>query len=265
MSLDLWAHTRRYLPRVAAVLLALCLWQVAAMAVGAQALLPSPIDVLCKLFEVVGAADFLAVFFYSAGRIALGFLCGFVAGVLLALLSARFRVAETLLFPYMVTVRSIPVASFVVLAYLLLDRSALSGFISFLIVLPLVYNNLLAALRERSRELDEMAAVFSVSYFDRLRYIWVPAIRPALLSASSSSIGLAWKSGVAAELIAMVGGSIGDQIYLAKLNIDTPSLFAWTVVIVLGSLLSEKLFTLLLGLLLGGGMRRERHRRPKSA
>lgn len=261
---DLLARARRCLPRVAAVLLALCLWQAAAMAVGAEALLPSPIGVLYKLFEVVGAGGFLSIFLYSAGRIALGFLCGFLAGVLLALLASRYRVAETLLFPYMVTVRSVPVASFVVLAYLLLDRSALSGFISFLIVLPLVYNNLLAALRERSRELDEMAAVFSVSYLDRLRYIWVPAIRPALLSAASSSMGLAWKSGVAAELIAMVGGSIGDQIYLAKLNIDTPSLFAWTVIIVLGSLLSEKLCSLLLGLLLGGGVRRARHHRQRS-
>jgi NitT/TauT family transport system permease protein len=152
----------------------------------------------------------------------------------------------------MITVRSVPVASFVVLALLWFSSEALSGLISFLIVLPIVYNGVLSAMQASDRQLDEMAQVFRISFWDRLRCIYMPQVRPALLAAATTSMGLAWKSGVAAELIGLPDGSIGLELYRAKLYLDTPALFAWTLMIVLGSLVCEKLFAFLLRLALGG-------------
>ncbi len=238
--------------KLLAVCLALLVWQAVAMAVGAEILLPSPVAVVGSFFSLLFDGGTWAALLYSASRIFLGFFCGFLLGIVLSILAARFRVLETLLFPYMITVRAVPVASFTVVALIWLSAAELSGLISFLIVLPIVYNNILEGLVARDRALDEMADVFHLPFFKRLRYIWLPTVRPTVLAAASTSVGLAWKSGVAAELIGLADGTIGDAIYMTKINLETPALFAFTLLIVLASMVSERLVRLALRVLLGG-------------
>ncbi|MBQ8350416.1 MAG: ABC transporter permease subunit [Clostridia bacterium] len=245
-------NNKKQWQRLLAFAIALIVWQAAALLVDEKVFVPSPIDVAIRFVSLLGELSFFAIFFYSLGRVLIGFFAGLLLGCLLAVLAARFPLAETLLYPYMITIRSVPVASFVVLALLWLSSAMLSGFIAFLIVLPIVYNGVLVALQATDRQLNEMAQVFHVSFFDRLRCIYVPQVRPALLAAATTSIGLAWKSGIAAELFGMPDGSIGNELYHAKLYLDTPALFAWTLVIVLGSLVCEKLLTVLLRFVLGG-------------
>ena len=150
---------------------------------------------------------------------------------------------EVLLRPLMLTIKSIPVASFIILALMWL-RSAgnLAVFISFLMVLPVVYTNTLAGIRETDARLLEMAAVFRVPPAKRVRYLYVPAALPYFRSACTVGLGLCWKSGVAAEVIGITSGSIGEALYNAKILFSTAELLAWTVVIVLLSLAFERLF-----------------------
>lgn len=237
--------------RLLAFLAALLVWQIAAWAVGHDVLLSSPINVFLRLIALVGETSTYSVLLTSLGRTLLGFALGLSFGCLLAVPAARLPLVETLLFPYMVTIRSVPVASFIVLAYVWLSSAELSVFISFLIVLPVIYNSLLGALKARDRGLDEMATVFHVSFLSRLRYVWIPQIRAALLAACSTAVGLAWKSAVAAELIGLADGTIGGELYDAKLYLDTPALFAWTLLIVLASVVSEKVILAVLRFALG--------------
>ena len=153
---------------------------------------------------------------------------------------------EVLLRPLMLTIKSIPVASFIILALMWL-RSAgnLAVFISFLMVLPVVYTNTLAGIRETDARLLEMAAVFRVPPAKRVRYLYVPAALPYFRSACTVGLGLCWKSGVAAEVIGMPSGSIGEKLYQAKVYLETPDLFCWTLTIVLLSVGCEKLLSLL--------------------
>ncbi|MBQ8174103.1 MAG: ABC transporter permease subunit [Clostridia bacterium] len=229
---------------------AIAVWQIAAMAIGHTVLLASPVEVLVRLLGLLFEKETYSVLFYSLTRILLGFFLGLVVGSAAAVVASRFEIVKNLLFPYMITVRSVPVASFIVLALVWLEAAELSTFISFLIVLPVIYNSLLGALEAMDRVLDEMAMVFHLSLWHRMRYVWIPQIRAALLASCSTAVGLAWKSGVAAELIGLADGSIGDELYSAKLYLDTPTLFAWTVLIVAASLASEKLIVWLLRLAL---------------
>ncbi|MCQ2386271.1 MAG: ABC transporter permease subunit, partial [Clostridia bacterium] len=214
--------------------------------VAQPVLLASPGEVLTHSFALCRKSGFLASVWFSFSRIAAGFLSALAAGCLLALLSARFGWAETLLYPYMVTVKSVPVASFIVVALIWFSASALSGFISFLIALPVVYTNMLAGLRSVEKEKKEMATVFRLSFFRKLRYIYLPALSPHLLSASSVAAGLAVKSGIAAEVIGIPPGSLGLLLRNAKIYLETADLFAVTLVIVVVGLLAEKSFTGLL-------------------
>ena len=126
------------------------------------------------------------------------------------------------------------------------ERQDLSIFISFLMVLPLVWSNVHEGLCAQDRQLLEMARVFRVPWKRRVRMIYLPAVEPFLLAGCTTSLGMSWKAGVAAEVIGVVGGSLGERLYDAKIYLMTADLLAWTVVIVALSAGFEKLVLWLL-------------------
>ena len=179
-------------------------------------------------------------------RIASGFLLALAAGSLLAIIAGRYSFAEMILWPFIATIKSVPVASFIILCLIWLSSKNLSVFISFLIVLPIIYQNTLQGIKSTDKKLLEMAAVFRIGLFRRLKYIHIPNIKPYLISACSVSIGMSWKAGIAAEVIGIPDGSIGKRLYEAKIYLNSGDLFAWTTVIVAISIAFEKLFLFLL-------------------
>lgn len=235
-------HRTDFWKKCIAVVLALAVWQAAALLVHQRILLVGPVEVLLRLLTIWKVEGFLPSIWFTFYHIAAGFLLGLLLGILLAALASRFAIVETLLWPWMATIKAVPVASFVVICLIWLSARNLSVFISFLIVLPVIYQNVLAGLRSKNRQLQEMAEVFGLSWFRRLRYITLPQLKPFLISACSVTTGVAWKAGVAAEIIGTPNGSIGKQLYLAKIALDTDDLLAWTVIIVTVSVLSEKMF-----------------------
>ena len=114
-------------------------------------------------------------------------------------------------------------------------------------VLPIVYTNVLNGMKSAPPALLEMTSLFGVSSPRRLLLVYLPALRPYLLSGCGVAIGLAWKAGVAAEIIGIPDGSIGEKFYFAKVYFATGDLFAWTAAVVCISVLFEKLFLFLLG------------------
>lgn len=237
---------KKLIYNIAAILLALCVWQVAAMLVNERILLVSPLQVCKRLFQLVREKDFYKTVFFSLKRIGTGFAFGFILGTVLGIVAGRHKILKTLLMPYMMTIKSVPVASFIVIALIWIASSRLPSFISLLIVLPIVYSNVLTGIQDVDEKLLQVSNIYNFSLKKRLIYIHLPQLKPYILSACSVSIGLAWKSGVAAEVIAIADGSIGEMLYNAKVYFDTADLFAWTVVIVLLSVAFEKLITLCL-------------------
>ena len=226
--------------KAAAIAVALLVWQIVAMLLDQSILLASPTEVVTALGQLLISSDFLRTVWFSFSRIALGFLLGFCAASVFAVLSARFHIVEVLLWPYIAVIKATPVASFIILCLVWLTSRNLSVFICFLIVFPTVYTNLLAGIRNRSLSLAEMAALYEIPLGKRLLALDLPQLRPYLLSALELSIGMAWKAGVAAEVIGTPAGSIGKMLYTAKIYLATPELFAWSIVVVIVSVLFEK-------------------------
>lgn len=237
---------KKNLQKIAAVVLTLAIWQASAMALDQKILLASPVSVLLRLTTIWREPAFFSSVWFSFARIVGGFGLALVLGVLLAVLAGKFRVLETFLWPVFTMIKSVPVASFIVISLIWLTSAELSIFISFLMVLPIVYTNVLEGIRSTDRKMTEMADVFRIPWNRRLLYIWLPQIRPYLLSACSMSLGLSWKAGIAAEIIGIPDGSIGEMLYTAKAYLNTVDLFAWTVIIVAVSIAFEKLFLALL-------------------
>ena len=229
-----------------AVALWLLVWQGASMAIDQQILLVSPVRVVVRLLEMALTAELWTSIGFSLLRIGAGFLLAAALGAGLAALSARFSRVEELLAPAMLAIQSVPVASFIILALIWFSSRSLSVLISFLMVLPVLYANTLGGIRAADAQLLEMAQVFRIPAARRVRYVYLPQVLPYFRSACQAALGLCWKAGIAAEVIGMPDGSIGERLQQAKVYLNTPDLFAWTLVIVLVSLAFQRVFLWLL-------------------
>ncbi len=245
--------SERTVPRAvrygAAVLFWLAVWHIASVRIGRDILLVSPIEVVKTLFTFIREASFWHTVWFSFARIAGGFFSALAAGVLLAAVSAALPFVRTLLSPLTAAVKATPVASFIILALLWIPSRNLALFISMLMVFPVIYTNTLTGILSVDKKLLEMARVFRVPFGKRLLFIYLPDVMHFFVSACRVSLGLCWKSGVAAEVIGQPDGSVGDKLYRAKIYLETADLLAWTVVIIAVSAAFEKIFLVLLGLI----------------
>lgn len=217
----------------------IAVWLFAAWRVGEDLLLPSPWTVLTRLVELAAESSFWRIILTSLWRIVSGMLLAVSVGCVLAVATHFIPFLYTLFFPLITVIRSTPVASIIILAYLWIGRDDIPSFISVLIVLPVVWANLHEALGATSSDLKEMAKAFGFSPWKKLRRIYLPSVLPAFMASCRSSIGLAWKAGVAAEVLTVPAVSIGKMLSDAKLYLETTDLFAWTLALVLLSLFLE--------------------------
>ena len=222
-------------------------WQFAAMAVGMELKLPTPLSVAKALLELAVQP----LFWQSAGatllRIFLGMAAGTLAGVLLACATSASLWADAILSPAIRVVRATPVVSFILLVWLWVSRSFVPSVISALMVMPVVWANVAKGVSQTDPQLLELARAYRFGRLKTLRLVYFPSVRPYFASGVNTAMGLAWKSGVAAEAICLPAAAMGTQVYYAKIYLESPHLFAWTAVVILLSFVLEKLIARLLG------------------
>lgn len=215
-------------------------WGVSAW-VGQELLVPSPVSVLLRFKELAVTPLFWRSTAVSLLRIFCGAAAGVVLGTACAAATSRFILADWLLSPAIRVIRATPVASFIILVLLWVKTGYVPGVISALMVLPVLWESISAGIGSADPQLLEFARAYGFSRAKILRYVYLPAIRPHFAAGVSSAIGLAWKSGVAAEVLCLPKAAIGTQVYYSKIYLETPSLFAWTAVVILLSMALEKL------------------------
>lgn len=236
----------------------LAVWQAAAWLVGRPIFLVGPLETVQAFFRLLGQAAFWQAVVSSLGRIGTGFVLAFSLGLLCGAGAYAWPLFGEWIAPVVTMIRTIPVASFVILALIWTGADGLSLVISFLVVFPMIYLHTLAGLRAADVQLLEMAEVFRIRFFPKVWHIYRPALAPYLISACKTALGMCWKSGVAAEVIGTPDHSIGEKLYMAKIFFSTDELFAWTAVVILLSGLFERLVLYVLERLMGEDSGRSR-------
>jgi len=217
-------------------------WYIAALLVGSVLLLPTPHETLFALFELLGTLEFYKVVLFTLIRVLLGLILGVLAGVALAVLCHKLEPLKMLISPAISIIRATPVASFIVLLWILVSGNALTVIVAFLMVMPIVWQNTLDGFNSIPKELVEVANIYELDFKRKFTVLILPVLSKYIFPAIITSVGLAWKSEIAAEIIAYTKNSIGMYINDAKSFMLTPTVFAWTAVIVFMSILLE-LFT----------------------
>lgn len=226
----------------------IAVWQITSLIIDNSIIFVGPAEVMHSFSVLLTRPDFFSSIGQTFGKISLGFLLAFFTGIMIGSLSCRCRFLNELLKPLILLMKSVPVASFVILALIWIGSENLSVFISFIVVFPVIYINTLSGLAAADIRLLEMAQVFRIPLLKQIRYIYVPALMPYLISGCNVALGMSWKSGIAAEVIGVPSNTIGEHLYLSKIYLSTAELFAWTIVIIVISALFEKLFLTLLRL-----------------
>lgn len=236
-----------WLKKTGIVLFWLLLWQLVSIALNQPIILTGPLEVAKALFILLPQGEFWLTVGLTLVKIITGFILALVSGFGLGVLAWKWRPLKELLAPVMSLVRAIPVASFVILALIWAGSRNLSILISFLVAMPVIYVQTVAGLSGTDKKMLEMARVFRMPLFNRCRYIYWEALGPNLREGIRITMGLCWKSGVAAEVIGVPDHSIGEKLYMAKIYLSTDELLAWTLVVILLSALFEKICLRLMG------------------
>lgn len=233
-------RAKKILQAMAAALFWLAIWQAAAAAVGRELLLPSPAAAFGALAEKLGEMKFWHSVVLSVARVMLGFVSGIVLGAALGALTRAFKPLDILLSPLLRLIRATPVASFIILALVWISSNLLPGFISMLMVIPVVWANIYEGISAVDTGLLEMAKVYHFGKLKTIKLIYIPSLRPYFKAAALTALGMAWKSGIAAEVLCQPQNSIGLELYYSKLYLETADLFAWTAVVIILSFAVEK-------------------------
>ncbi len=219
------------------------LWALLAHFLDIPLILPMPHDVFRAFFALIRTPAFWKTLWNSVLHIYSGCAVGILIGFAVGLVTYRGVVFNTLLSPIFSIIRSTPVACFIIVAWTFTGAENLPYYISLIMVAPVMMTATQTGMRSTPSDLLEAAQVYQLSLIKRIRTCFIPSLLPHLFSAMVNCIGLAWKAGIAAEVITRVQGTIGYEIYDARSwSIDSANLFAWTLAVILISLAFEYLF-----------------------
>ena len=219
----------------------IAIWQIASMAIGREIILPSPY----RTFESVIGLLQTGAFYRDAGttilRCLIGMSLSFVFGLVTALLSYRFSIIRSLMsFPVLVF-KATPVMAIILILLLSFRTTNVPIAVCFLMCFPVVYTNLLAGFDNIAREHIELSKFYRLNTMDAMRFIYMPSVIPQISASLNLIAGLSWKTVVAAEVLAAPQISMGYNMFLSKVFLQIPNLFAWIIAIVCLSLLFEKI------------------------
>ncbi len=221
------------------------IWHLYANKVNNNIFLPSPKDTFKELIALVKEEYFFETLKMTVLRIGKGFLEGVITGFVLGMISHFLKFIRVLLEPAMKVIKAVPVACFIILTLLWVNSAELVTFVTCVMVLPVIYINVLQSADKVKKEMLEVAQVYNMSLFRKVRYIYMPEVLPGFFAGCQISLGLCFKAGVATEVIGLPLNSIGWELYQCKLYLETEKLFAWTIVILIISGLCEFIFKIM--------------------
>ena len=157
---------KKILVSAASVLFWVLLWHIAALIANTKLLfkIPLPLDTVKELSSSALEPIFWQAVGNSLWHIVSGFVLAVILGLIFGMLSGNSKIFYVMTSPLSRLIRSVPVAAFIILAWLWIPSTAIPSFISFLMVFPIVWVRVETALLSVDNRLIEMATVMGMQY-----------------------------------------------------------------------------------------------------
>lgn len=202
-------------------------------------LLPRPLTVFKTWLDIAFTSEYLSAVAFTLKRVFQGFLIGIILGFGFGVATFFVKIADLMLSPMLKMIRAVPVVAITILFFALFKSDALPTSVVVLMVTPLIWQTVHDGLSAPNTLLSEMATVYKLSSFKVFYYIKLPNMMPSLITATVNALGLAWKSGIAAEVICEPNVGLGTILIEGKGMIDFSSVYAVTLTVVILSLIIE--------------------------
>ena len=220
-------------------------WKGLSMYFNSEMILPSPESTLISVIKLIISKDFAIIIFATISRGLLGFVISLILGLGLGILAGINKNFNAFLAPILVTIRSTPVISLILLALIWFKVNNVPIFIAFLTMFPFICTNVIDGIRNVDKRLVEMAVIYKTPHQKIVREVYIPAISPFIFSGITSAIGFGWRAVIIGEVLSQPRFGIGTLMQTAQTYLLVDEVIAWTVIAVIISFAFERLIRLI--------------------
>jgi len=232
MDLNSLRKTFRYSPRrfhwtaLLSFAAAILLWWLVTWVAGLPAfILPSPAQVAVRFWKALTDGSLLVHAGVTLGEVLLGLLAGTVAAVVLGYATAKSRLFERLVAPYLVATQAVPIVAIAPLLVIWFGPGIFSKvLICALIVFFPVLVNTVIGVRAVPRPLHDLMGSLHATRIQTLRYLELPAALPVLLGGLRIGATLSVIGAVVGELVGSDHG-LGFLVNVGRGQYDTALVF----------------------------------------
>jgi len=224
---------------IISVLILLIIWKLLSAIYQSEFILPSPESTLLATVKLFTTKNFLYVAGATIARGIIGFIFSFILGILLGIFAGINSSFNAFLKPLLVTIRSIPVISIILLALIWFKVDMVPVFIAFLTMFPIICTNVIDGIRNVDKDLVEMARIYKIDHTKIVKQVYLPAITPFVFSGASSAMGFGWRAIIIGEVLSQPQFGIGTLMQTAQTYLLVDQVIAWTIIAVIISYLFE--------------------------
>lgn len=215
------------------IIIFILLWYFVSIKINSEIIFPNISKIIQKLIEIVLDKSFYQDLFSSMLRVLIAFILSFLFALILGILSGIFLSVKYILMPIINFIRTIPTIPLILVAVIWFDNNTVPIFVSMLVIFPIIYDAVSNGITNVDKKLIEMSLSYNVSLKTQIINLYIPYIKPYILTAVSQSMGITWKSILAAEILALPSLGIGSRLYESHLYLDSVSLFAYCLIAVI--------------------------------
>ncbi|AOT69007.1 ABC transporter permease [Geosporobacter ferrireducens] len=234
--------TKELLYTTVSIIVLLLFWKIVSIIVDKEILIPSPENTLTEIIRIMRMPDFAASVTNTLKRTLLGFMIALGAGISLGMLGGFSKPVYYLLRPFVLIHKAVPTMAMILLALIWLESERAPILVGFVVIFPVIYENVVQGIRNVDVKLVEMMDIYKINVVNRLKDLYIPSIRSYLYGGMSAAMGLNLKIIIAAEVLSQPKVSMGTHFQIEKANLNTAGVFAWSLItIFLAGILEQAL------------------------
>jgi len=217
-------------------------WAIAYRAEGNDIVVPSIADVFKDFFALFGEANFWQAVFYTVLRTIIAVAISFALAAAVSALGAIYTPIKAFFAPVVSVFRVVPTMAITLILVLSFPRRWVPVIVTFLVVFPMLYAELNAAIDGVDGDLLSMAKAYNIPKRTILGKIILPSVAPQIVMQLGTVISFALKLTISAEILVNLAKGLGGMMQYANICIEISRLAALTLVSVILGLLVELIF-----------------------
>lgn len=226
MKERLYMKLRQWILLVSCILIT---WFLASAWIDNSIILPSPYEVIEQMITQIKDIKLYESLVMTFFRVFLSVFVSSIVAFIVSFLSHSYKSFATYFDPILLFLRSIPNVTFVILLLFWVSREMSIYIVSFLLLFPIFYQNLYESIQEISKSWKDIFIIYPQSWFKKLKMVYLPLLRPAIVSSWISCSSLGFKVVVMAEIMTSVSLGIGANMQYDRLNLNLAGVMAWTI------------------------------------